>query len=116
MVTDDIGKPLRKSPRSFIMTKAVSQVFTGHYLAWERCQLIHWDVSGRNVLIVGDGGILNDWDLAKLKWQLMDGRREKRLGTWQFMSCLLLMDKGKAHTIQDDMESFFYVMLYHCIR
>ncbi|KAG5650429.1 hypothetical protein H0H81_012290 [Sphagnurus paluster] len=116
MVTEDIGEPLSASPRSFIMTKAVSQAFTGHHLAWEKCEVIHRDVSGQNVLIVGNGGILNDWDLAKFKWQLMDGRHHERTGTWQFMSSLLLMNKGKVHTIQDDMESFFYVMLYHCIR
>ncbi|KAG5650430.1 hypothetical protein H0H81_012291 [Sphagnurus paluster] len=116
MVTEDIGEPLSASPRSFIMTKAVSQAFTGHHLAWEKCEVIHRDVSGQNVLIVGDGGILNDWDLAKFKWQLMDGRHHERTGTWQFMSSHLLLNKRKVHTIQDDMESFFYVMLYHCIR
>ncbi|KAG6893425.1 hypothetical protein C0993_001122, partial [Termitomyces sp. T159_Od127] len=37
-------------------------------------------------------------------------------GTWQFMSYLLLSGHHDAHTIQDDMESFFYVMLYFGLR
>jgi len=32
------------------------------------------------------------------------------------MACLILQDRQKPHTIQDDIESFVYVVLYHSIR
>ncbi|KAG6823643.1 hypothetical protein H0H87_000609, partial [Tephrocybe sp. NHM501043] len=37
-------------------------------------------------------------------------------GTWQFMSSHLLLGTHTIHTIQDDMESFVYVVLYHGLR
>jgi hypothetical protein len=33
-------------------------------------------------------------------------------GTWQFISVLLLKQPTKPHTIQDDIESFIYIILY----
>lgn len=37
-------------------------------------------------------------------------------GTWQFMSMRLLGQPNKKHTLQDDLESFFWVLLYVIIR
>ncbi|KIL61118.1 hypothetical protein M378DRAFT_26204 [Amanita muscaria Koide BX008] len=37
-------------------------------------------------------------------------------GTWQFISTLLLKRPGKAHWLQDDIESFVLVVLYHGLR
>jgi hypothetical protein len=37
-------------------------------------------------------------------------------GTWQFISAFNLMYPGKQHIIQDDLESFVYVALYHILR
>lgn len=37
-----------------------------HKDAYEKCKILHRDISARNVMMTEDGsGILNDWDLAK---------------------------------------------------
>ncbi|KAG5646857.1 hypothetical protein H0H81_008090, partial [Sphagnurus paluster] len=78
MVTEDIGEQLSRSTRSKIMTRAVYHAFKAHHVAYETCELIHRDISGQNILIVDADGILNDWDLAKFTWQLMDPRHHER--------------------------------------
>ena len=37
-------------------------------------------------------------------------------GTWQFMSALLLQEPDKVHTIVDDLESVFWVLVYGALR
>jgi len=37
-------------------------------------------------------------------------------GTWYFMSARLLQDPRKSHEVQDDLESFFYVVLFNALR
>jgi len=82
-------------------------------------------------MISKDGkGVLNDWDLSKHEKDIrvlrdheltVSFQRRPDLrhcidrsaqGTWQFLACLHLMRPGKLHTIQDDMESFVYVILW----
>ncbi|KAG6871764.1 hypothetical protein C0995_000308 [Termitomyces sp. Mi166 len=66
-----------------------------------------------NMLIDENGhGILINWDLSKHEDKLEQLQRHERTGTWQFMSSLLLSRHHFLHTIQDDMESFIYIMLY----
>ncbi|KAI5885957.1 uncharacterized protein SCHCODRAFT_02592584 [Schizophyllum commune H4-8] len=73
-------------------------------------------------------GILIDWDLCaptpspadiaedptlNLLAQLPSrSGRPDRTGTWLFMSSMLLKTPGKLHTVQDDLESLFWVALY----
>ncbi|KAG5634110.1 hypothetical protein H0H81_003369 [Sphagnurus paluster] len=112
-----IGKPLSSFSLSKLLLKYVADAFKAHEKAYKECGYIHRDISARNILIHKDGrGILNDWDLAKKESELQQCRRHEKTGTWQFMSCLLLMDHHPVHTIQDDMESFVYVVLYHGLR
>ncbi|KAG6887717.1 hypothetical protein C0992_011004 [Termitomyces sp. T32_za158] len=63
--------------------------------AYERCGIIHRDVSAKNILITQSGGILNDWDLAKEETDIQSSRHHERM---------------------DDMESFVLVVLYHALR
>ncbi|KAF8072154.1 hypothetical protein FPV67DRAFT_1779222 [Lyophyllum atratum] len=119
MITNVIGHHLKKFTSSKQMMQVVSHAFTAHQQAYERCEVIHRDISAYNILIKNNGeGILNDWDLAKYKKDIVANRprRHERTGTWQFMSCLLLMNRHKPHTIQDDIESFVHLILYHSIR
>ncbi|KAG6874953.1 hypothetical protein C0993_011410 [Termitomyces sp. T159_Od127] len=115
-VVDFIGKPLSTVENSKQLMQVVSDAYTGCQQAYTKCDYVHRDISGRNILIDENGrGVLNDWDLAKHK-DPGESRRHERTGTWQFMSYLLLSGHHDAHTIQDDMESFFYVMLYFGLR
>lgn len=56
-------------------------------------------------------GVLNDWDLSKLKKESEKGPSQvHRSGTWQFMSVLLLKySEQKKHEVSDDLESFIHV-------
>ncbi|CAA7269105.1 unnamed protein product [Cyclocybe aegerita] len=76
------------------------------------------------MLVKSGGGSLNDWDLAKggrlaentLLPQDDPPRNSYRTGTWYFLSARLLMDPLKIHTLQDDLESIFYLVLYYAPR
>ncbi|KAF5381568.1 hypothetical protein D9615_005549 [Tricholomella constricta] len=112
-----IGQPLSRVTSSQQLMQVVSDAFTAHRQAYEMCQYIHRDISARNILIDEQGrGVLNDWDLAKKESELKRRRRHEKTGTWEFMSCLLLLNHHSIHTIQDDMESFVHIMLYHGLR
>ncbi|KAG5646473.1 hypothetical protein DXG03_003523 [Asterophora parasitica] len=120
-VVDFVGKHLDKVRSSMHLMQVCADAYIALRQAYEKCGYIHRDVSGKNILIDEHGrGVLNDWDLAKKKSELQSRRRHEKTGTWEFMSCLLLMSistrREKVHTIQDDMESLFYVIFYHCVR
>ncbi|OBZ74091.1 hypothetical protein A0H81_06327 [Grifola frondosa] len=64
-------------------------------------------------------GLLNDWAFSKpiTKLGVADvARRASRTGTWQFMSARILNNKSRPPTIQDELESFFYVLVYYGVR
>ncbi len=50
--------------------------FTAHKVAYTKCQLLHRDISGGNILIQSNGkGLLNDWDMAVKEEDLQNGPR-----------------------------------------
>ncbi|KAI0631766.1 hypothetical protein C8Q77DRAFT_1074732 [Trametes polyzona] len=91
-----------------------------------------------NVLMVISRGLLADWELAKPVSDQQGGPRARRLervvglnicsatlchkltktdqGTWKFMSVAVLCDMGKVVETSDELESFFYVLLYYSSR
>jgi hypothetical protein len=58
-------------------------------------------------------GMLIDLDLAKELDSLPSGASH-RTGTMQFMG--IEVHQGKGHTYRHDLESFFYVFIWMCIR
>ncbi|KAH9051851.1 hypothetical protein EDB87DRAFT_1537692, partial [Lactarius vividus] len=74
------------------------------------------DVSAGNILIAEDGsGILIDWDLSKkvVKGGSRKQRQHSCTGTWQFISIACLWSPLiRSHEVCDDLESFFWVLLY----
>ncbi|RDB28827.1 hypothetical protein Hypma_014861 [Hypsizygus marmoreus] len=117
-VVDFIGKPLEKFSSSREMMQAISDAYTAHMQAYEKCGIIHRDISAGNIMLDDNNrGILNDWDLAKHEEDILEGGRpHERTGTWEFMSSQILQDPEKLHTIQDDIESFIHVVLYLGLR
>ncbi|KAH9889873.1 hypothetical protein C8Q73DRAFT_793249 [Cubamyces lactineus] len=61
-------------------------------------------------------GILLDWDLS---WHMKSTNPHRHLpfdAMWQFMSISILGRKKQSHSIQDDMESLLYSLLYCALR
>ena len=81
--------------------------------------ILHRDISENNIIIVGSAtegspkGLLIDLDLAKELDSIPSGATH-RTGTMQFMAIEVL--QGKGHTYRHDLESFFYVFVWMCIR
>ncbi|KAF4619699.1 hypothetical protein D9613_004763 [Agrocybe pediades] len=113
-VTDKVGKPVEKFKTSKDFLKAVYDAYRAHKAVYEKCQILHCDVSVGNILVTADGkGFLNDWDQARNVEYLVSGpHRAFRTGTWRFMSTNLLLRPQKVHGLQDDIESFFWVTAY----
>ncbi|KAF9554514.1 hypothetical protein CPC08DRAFT_712841 [Agrocybe pediades] len=113
-VTDKVGKPVEKFKTSKDFLKAVYDAYRAHKAVYEKCQILHCDVSVGNILVTADGkGFLNDWDQARSVEYLFSGpHRAFRTGTWRFMSTNLLFRPQKVPGLQDDIESFFWVTAY----
>ncbi|KAJ8475424.1 hypothetical protein ONZ45_g15614 [Pleurotus djamor] len=118
LVVAEVGTPLSQFPNSKTLIQVIFDAFVGHQGAYSKCKILHRDVSAGNILIIDGGrGMLSDWDLAKEVSKLGDvGRTHDRTGTWAFMSVQLSKQPSKVHTVQDDIESFFWVVVYHAIR
>ncbi|KAL4243817.1 hypothetical protein ABKN59_011405 [Abortiporus biennis] len=83
---------------------------------------LHRDISILNIMTVEIKGklrgILNDWDHSKKMLPSTDSNIN-RTGTWHFMSILVACQKAKVHSMLDDLESCFWVLLYvalHCFK
>ncbi|KAF8871385.1 hypothetical protein CPB84DRAFT_792004 [Gymnopilus junonius] len=115
---DFVGIRLHRFSSSKEFLQAVFDAFIAHKDAYEKCRILHRDISGGNVLLnPNGGGILNDWDLARTVTDIENGPRQPtRSGTWQYMSAHLCMNSSKISTLQDDLESFFWLVLYFVLR
>ncbi|KAF8148296.1 hypothetical protein B0H34DRAFT_803115 [Crassisporium funariophilum] len=62
-------------------------------------------------------GVLIDWDMSLL-WMKHEGEpRTRRTGTWPFISAKILSSPHSvAHTLWDDLESAFWVLIYQALR
>ncbi|KAF9494292.1 hypothetical protein BDN71DRAFT_1496587 [Pleurotus eryngii] len=113
----EVGWPIERFPSSKQMFQAVYDALQGHKQAFDVCGILHRDVSGGNILILPEGGgLLNDWDMAVKVEEVDRGpRAHERTGTWAFMSIDLLDGARRAHKVSDDLESFFWVVLYYSL-
>jgi serine/threonine protein kinase len=99
--------------------EAVRDAIRGHRSLLEDGKILHRDVSENNIIITefpaedAPKGRLIDLDLAKELDSMPSGARH-RTGTMQFMAIEVL--EGKGHTYRHDLESFFYVFVWMCIR
>ncbi|KAH8812673.1 hypothetical protein F5884DRAFT_832286 [Xylogone sp. PMI_703] len=121
---DNPGRPLHayKSVRGLL--EAFRDAITGHKSLLENGKILHQDISENNIIITepiteedsreeGPRGRLIDLDLAKELDSAPSGASH-RTGTMQFMAIEVL--QGKGHTYRHDLESFFYVFIWMCIR
>ncbi|KAH9925613.1 uncharacterized protein BXZ73DRAFT_49827, partial [Epithele typhae] len=132
LCVEEVGLPLHRFTSVYQFLNIVLNAVQAHSVAFRKCDILHRDVSGGNILIFPrvvvdkpDGGsetrrllwkgALIDWELAK-KITEKFWRQPGRTGTMQFMSIAILMDGNKVATVSDDMESFFYIILYYSVR
>ncbi|KAI0359642.1 hypothetical protein OH77DRAFT_1518030 [Trametes cingulata] len=120
LVVKEVGKPLDQFENGYELVLALWCCITAHAQAYE-IGVIHRDISAGNLLLYkgedGWEGLLNDWELSKeLDQQTEEGRQPDRTGTWQFMSARALNNHTKTIVVQDELESFFHVLIYLAIR
>ncbi|KAI0629397.1 hypothetical protein C8Q77DRAFT_285190 [Trametes polyzona] len=131
LVVKEVGKPITEFVNAKSLVMCIGMCIKAHSEAYNRKGYLHRDVSVGNILIYPtqrrnsqgateeiEQALLTDWELAK---SVQDVRHEgprqpDRTGTWQFMSASALRDTNKRIIVQDDMESFFHVLLYLAIR
>ncbi|CAA7269097.1 unnamed protein product [Cyclocybe aegerita] len=119
----DIHLSKFSNPRQLIM--AIADTFDAHRQLLVLCGILHRNVNDNNVMLDETGrGILNDWDMAKGS-RASEGAvfpqddlalNSYRTGMWYFLSARLLKNPLKIHSVQDDLESFFFLVLYYSIR
>jgi hypothetical protein len=119
LVTSPAGRPLHEYQSVRELLEALRDAIRGHKSLLEDGKILHRDVSENNIIITelpaedDPKGRLIDLDLAKELDGMPSGARH-RTGTMQFMAIEVL--EGKGHTYRHDLESFFYVFVWMCIR
>ncbi|KAI0365598.1 hypothetical protein BV20DRAFT_954056 [Pilatotrama ljubarskyi] len=122
IVVREVGRPMADFRNGRQLVHALYCCIYAHSEAYE-AGVIHRDISAGNVLLYFDPvkrkwvGLLNDWELSKqTNCKRPEGRQIDRTGTWQFMSAQALDNPGKSIVVEDELESFFHVLLYFAIR
>ncbi|KAI1781793.1 hypothetical protein LXA43DRAFT_607339 [Ganoderma leucocontextum] len=133
LVEKEVGMPLVDFQHGRQLVSVVLDCIYAHFDAATKpeVQLLHRDVSGGNILIrpcviedesgaeIKWRGLLTDWEMSKPKdhQTVTEGqaRQPERTGTWQFLSVALL-SRPKEVEICDELEAFFYVLLYYGVR
>ncbi|KAL5318088.1 hypothetical protein ACEPPN_015192 [Leptodophora sp. 'Broadleaf-Isolate-01'] len=119
LVVSPAGRPLHAYASVRELLEALRDAIAGHKSLLEDGKILHRDISENNIIITesaSDGdpkGRLIDLDLAKELDSVPSGASH-RTGTMQFMAIEVL--QGKGHTYRHDLESFFYVFIWMCIR
>ncbi|KAI0291947.1 hypothetical protein B0F90DRAFT_304810 [Multifurca ochricompacta] len=120
LVLETLGRPLNRFKSTRQLCEVIRDAIIAHSAAYERTGMLHRDVSAGNILIGEDGrGILIDWDLSKRVTKGVEekARQHSRTGTWQFISIWRLLDPScRPHEVSDDLESFFWVLLYEIAK
>ncbi|TFK85845.1 hypothetical protein K466DRAFT_551418, partial [Polyporus arcularius HHB13444] len=123
----EICSPLQDFVGPYELLVAVYTAIQAHQYAYERCRLLHQDISVGNILLyerpnapAGSSriGLLSDWDLAKTREQIEKSKGSPHLisGTWQFMSAVLQYMYDKPHELSDDLESFLHVLNWSALK
>ncbi|CAD6499280.1 BgTH12-03400 [Blumeria graminis f. sp. triticale] len=124
-----IGKPINDFNTPLEVVIGLRDAIKAHRSLFIDAKILHRDISVNNILlkICDDpkdyGGILIDLDLAALfKDGKTQGKLEAMTGTMQFMALEILKNSFAvpgavvSHSYRHDLESFFYVLLWICIR
>ncbi|TBU26895.1 hypothetical protein BD311DRAFT_666620 [Dichomitus squalens] len=132
----EVGMPLSKFMSGQQLGSIVLDCITAHLNAAThkklRVRVLHRDVSDQNIIIYPKitrsaegvrslvwGGLLTDWEISKpvIERNIQPkARQPERSGRWQFMSVYLLMNTLRRVKIEDELESFFHILVYYAVR
>ncbi|KAI1791985.1 hypothetical protein LXA43DRAFT_1181380 [Ganoderma leucocontextum] len=128
IVVKEVGLPMSYFKNAKELVYLVARGISAHDQAY-KAGVLHRDISAGNVLIqikevVRNGKIvrtrdalLTDWELSKrLDQAELDPRQPDRTGTWQFMSANSLSNPWRVMMVEDEIESFFHLLLFYAIR
>ncbi|PIL32476.1 hypothetical protein GSI_05179 [Ganoderma sinense ZZ0214-1] len=137
MAVAEVGMPLKEIMNGRQLATILLDCIGAHHGAATSRSLgvlLHRDVSDKNILIYPKikikgskkgkrslvwGGILTDWEISKPIPKFGDEQRARqpvRTGRWQFMSANLLMNPLQRVMIEDELESFFHILVYYAVR
>jgi serine/threonine protein kinase len=101
-----------------VLVSTLVLTFSAHRLLWI-LGIAHSDISFHNLMLDGDNGILNDFDLASIMEPGETSPPNRRTGTSMFMSPELLSESGVKGLVprryRHELESFAWVLLYAAV-
>ncbi|KIY49511.1 hypothetical protein FISHEDRAFT_72829 [Fistulina hepatica ATCC 64428] len=118
-------RPLSTAVNVKQFAEVLADALEAHRQAWEsvdpQLRVLHRDISDTNIQIGPDGrGYHNDWDSSIIyatSLECKEPRRFALIGTWYFMASTLLMNPGRVpHRAEEDLESFFWVVVYFLLK
>ncbi|KAI0421007.1 hypothetical protein F5X98DRAFT_331176 [Xylaria grammica] len=119
IILRDYGKPIYKASSRVALLKALEGCIEGHKSLYE-AGILHRDISINNLMINEDHenpswpSFLIDLDLAIKTDRLQASGAKEKTGTRAFMAIGVL--SGDYHSYMDDLESFYWVLLWVCIH
>ncbi|KAF8871861.1 hypothetical protein CPB85DRAFT_1445295 [Mucidula mucida] len=118
---DTIARDLSAFGNCKVLVNCIADAMEAAQCAFDLARILHRDISSGNIMITPTHeGLLIDWDLCIVLDFEGHTHRPGRTGTWQFMSINLLQggkDKQSVvHTLDDDRESAFWVLVYVALR
>ncbi|KAH9175114.1 hypothetical protein EDB89DRAFT_1848107, partial [Lactarius sanguifluus] len=114
LVLETLGSPLNTFKSTRVLCEVIRDVLTGTWaLTYQGVQILHRDVSAGNILITEERSVFIDWDLSKkVLMQMKIGFRECG-NSYPFIRIARLQGPStRPHEVSDDLESFFWVLLY----
>ncbi|KAI0645209.1 hypothetical protein C8Q79DRAFT_927439 [Trametes meyenii] len=116
LVVREIGLPMDQFENGRELIYLVSKCIGAHRGAYLQ-GIIHRDISCGNVLIGVKEYVDAKGNFKRERDDMSDvPRQQNRTGTWQFLSVNVLRDPKKKVTVEDELESFFHLVLYYAIR
>ncbi|KAI0688873.1 hypothetical protein C8Q76DRAFT_685963 [Earliella scabrosa] len=122
IVLGTVGYGLERFRGTSELLHATYDVFQAMKDALRLDSRLHRDISIGNIILVKEShgdvrrGYLVDWESSTRTDANGKALEAGRAGTWEFMSAKVLRESGTTHTLQDDMESLLYVVLYAGLR
>ncbi|KAJ2390493.1 hypothetical protein GGI23_005608, partial [Coemansia sp. RSA 2559] len=111
-----IGRPIKYIGSVFELICVMADVMECHWEIYNRCKILHRDISTNNILFTGSGssikGMLIDFDHAICEDDKDAVRNFERTGTLPFMSINNLEGGLTEHSLLDDWESLIYILCW----